>query len=96
MKPVRRSLTTKNPAHVIETINKQDIKEDYWLNVFSDAKTDGYDAEGYTIISTEFLMMLNLDSWPIETEKKTRSSSMSKPRRKLDVSIIFSIERLSI
>ncbi|MBS4203419.1 GNAT family N-acetyltransferase [Lederbergia citrea] len=38
--------------------------------MFSDEKPYSYDAEGYTIKSTEFLMMLNLDSWSIETEKK--------------------------
>ncbi|MFC4619572.1 GNAT family N-acetyltransferase [Camelliibacillus cellulosilyticus] len=59
-----------NPAHVIEIINKQDIKEDYWLTVFSDEKPYSYDAEGYTVKNTEFLMMLNLDSWDNEIENK--------------------------
>lgn len=59
-----------NPAHVIELINKQDTKEDYWLTVFSDEKPYSYDAEGYIIKNTEFLMMLNLDSWVYETDNK--------------------------
>ena len=59
-----------NPADVIETINKLDIKKDYWLTVFSDEKPHHYDAEGYTIKSKEFLMMLHLDSWSFETGNK--------------------------
>ncbi|HWO76543.1 MAG TPA: GNAT family N-acetyltransferase [Bacillus sp. (in: firmicutes)] len=59
-----------NPAHVLDIINKQDFKEDYWLTVFSDEKPYSYDAEGYTLKSTEFLMMLHLDSWSIKTETK--------------------------
>ncbi|MEH7237949.1 GNAT family N-acetyltransferase [Bacillus sp. JJ1562] len=59
-----------NPTHVIEIINKQDMKEDYWLTVFSDEKPNSYDAEGYIIKNTEFLMMLNLDSWSIEIDNK--------------------------
>jgi predicted GNAT family acetyltransferase len=59
-----------NPAHVIEIINKQDTKEDYWLTVFSDEKPHSYDAKGYVIKNTEFLMILNLDSLSIETENK--------------------------
>ncbi|WP_200411178.1 GNAT family N-acetyltransferase [Virgibacillus salexigens] len=59
-----------NPTHVIDTINKLDIKKDYWLTVFSDEGLHIYDAEGYTIKRTEFLMSLNLDSWSFETENK--------------------------
>lgn len=59
-----------NPAQVIDTINQLDIKKDYWLTVFSDEVPHTYDAEGYTIKSTEFLMILNLDSWSFETENK--------------------------
>ncbi|WP_059173966.1 GNAT family N-acetyltransferase [Bacillus sp. FJAT-27445] len=72
-----------DPAHVIEFINKQDVKEDYWLTVFSDEKPNSYDSEGYTLYSTEFLMMLNLDSWSIETENKiiTRVKTRDEARR---------------
>lgn len=59
-----------NPAHVIDTINKLDIKKDYWLTLFSDEEPYSYGAEGYTIKSTEFLMILNLDSWSFETDNK--------------------------
>ena len=59
-----------NPAHVIDTINQLGIKKDYWLTVFSDEEPYSYDAEGYTIKTTEFLMILNLDSWSFETENK--------------------------
>ena len=59
-----------NPAHVIEIIDKQDTNENHWLTVLSDEKPYCYDAEGYTIKSTEYLMMLNLDNWSIETENK--------------------------
>ena len=59
-----------NPARVMETINKQGTKKDYWLTVFSDEKPYSYDAQGYTLKSTDFLMILNLDSWSFETENK--------------------------
>ncbi|WP_169864965.1 GNAT family N-acetyltransferase [Sutcliffiella halmapala] len=59
-----------NPAHVIDSINKLDIKKDYWLTVFSDEEPYTYVAEGYTIKSTEFLMILNLKSLSFETENK--------------------------
>ncbi|MBS4189539.1 GNAT family N-acetyltransferase [Bacillus sp. FJAT-49705] len=72
-----------NPVHVIETINKQDTKKDYWLTVFSDEKPYSYDAEGYTIKSTEFLMILNLDNWSFETEDKIikRVKTVEEARR---------------
>ncbi|MEI3607598.1 GNAT family N-acetyltransferase [Pseudogracilibacillus sp. SE30717A] len=60
-----------NPAHVMYTINKLDIKKDYWITVLSDKEPNNYVAEGYTIKSTEFLMILNLDNWSVETENKT-------------------------
>lgn len=59
-----------NPAHVIYTINKLDIKKDYWITVFSDDEPFSYDAEGYNIKSTEFLMLLHLESWSVETDNK--------------------------
>lgn len=59
-----------NPSHVIEIIDQQDTNKDHWLTVFSDEKPYGYDPAGYTIKSTEFLMMLNLDGWSIEPNKK--------------------------
>ncbi|WP_188455712.1 GNAT family N-acetyltransferase [Virgibacillus oceani] len=59
-----------NPAPVMETINKQGAKKDYWLTVFSDEKPYRYDAWGYTVKSTDFLMSLNLDSWTFEIENK--------------------------
>lgn len=59
-----------DPAQVIEIINEQDTKEDYWLTVFSDERPQWIESEGYTIKTTEFLMMLNLDRWTIESENK--------------------------
>ncbi|MFD2046143.1 GNAT family N-acetyltransferase [Ornithinibacillus salinisoli] len=59
-----------NPAPVMETINKHGIKKDYWLTVFSDEKPYSYDKQGYTIKSTDILMILNLDSWSFEIENK--------------------------
>lgn len=59
-----------NPAHVIDTINKLDIKKDYWLTVLSDEEPYSYDTEGYIIKRTEFLMILNLDSWSFETKNR--------------------------
>ncbi|WP_099157081.1 GNAT family N-acetyltransferase [Virgibacillus ndiopensis] len=54
----------------METINKQGTKKDYWLTIFSNEKPYRYDAQGYTIKSTDFLMILNLDSWSFEIENK--------------------------
>lgn len=59
-----------NPAQVIKIINEQDTKEDYWLTVFSDEEPYSFESEGYAIKNIEFLMMLDLDSWSIETENK--------------------------
>ncbi|PJN55016.1 hypothetical protein PAEVO_17370 [Paenibacillus sp. GM2FR] len=59
-----------NPAHVFYTINKLDIKKDYWITVFSDEELDEYETKGYTIKSKEFLMILNLESGSFETDTK--------------------------
>ena len=59
------------PDHVIETINKQEPKEDYWLTVYSDEKPDSYELMGYSLKSTEYLMILNLESVSFDTEDKS-------------------------
>lgn len=59
-----------NFAHVIDTVNKLDVEKDYWLTVFSDEEHCIYEAEGYTIKSSEFLMILYLDNWSLEPENK--------------------------
>lgn len=59
-----------NPSHVLDTINKLDIKTDYWITVFSEEESHRYAAEGYPLKRTEFLMILNLDSRSFETENK--------------------------
>ncbi|WP_430789058.1 GNAT family N-acetyltransferase [Virgibacillus flavescens] len=56
--------------HLINIINKLGLKKDYWLTVISDEKPYILNERGYTIKSNEFLMDLNLDSWPFKTENK--------------------------
>ena len=59
-----------NFAHVMDTVNKLDVKKDYWLTVFSDEEHRIYEAEGYNIKSSEFLMILYLDNWSLKPDNK--------------------------
>lgn len=60
-----------NPTQVIDTINKLEIEKSYWLTVLSDEEPYSYNAKGYAVKSTEFLMMLNLNNLSFKDENKT-------------------------
>lgn len=59
-----------NPVQVMDMISKLNIDKDYWITEFSEEEPQDYAAEGYSIKSTEFLMMKDLNNLSIETDNK--------------------------